>query len=212
MIVDRGFRLESGVKIADDMIGVDSGYNIDAVCQWVRRRHNALALKGEDGWSRPAIFGAKAAEVKHSGPNRGPRQALRRQDLAGWHVRPEGSDDGLSWTDIPRDKSGFPNGYCHWPADTPDEYFKRMSSEYVKKNDDWRACLGQKGPNQWLDCRVYNNALTHHAGLWAWSEERWAKESGGACRVGGIATDNAGPVRSAGSEHGRSGYRDRRCR
>lgn len=180
VIVDQGFRLANGAKLADDLIGVDSGYNIDAVAQWVKRRHNALALKGEDGWSRPAIFGAKAAEVKHSGPQAG---RSKRFGVKIWLVGTYGLKAALmiylGRTPKPN-AAGFPNGYCHWPADTPDEYFRHMSAEYVKieqGKDGPERVWARKGANHWLDCRVYNMALTHHAGIWAWSEGRWAKRA-----------------------------------
>jgi len=177
LIVDRGFRLASGARLGDDLIGVDSGYNIDAVSLWVKRRHNALALKGEDGWSKPAIFGAKNAEVKHSGPQAG---RSKKYGVRIWLVGTYGLKAALMiyLARVPKEnKSGFPNGYCHWPSDTPEEYFRHLSSEYVKteqgKNGPERV-WEHKGPNHWLDCRVYNMALTHHAALWAWSDKKWA--------------------------------------
>lgn len=177
VIVDQGFRLASGARLADDLIGVDTGYNIDAVSLWVKRRHNALALKGEDGWSHPAIFGAKAAEVKRSGPSAG---RSKRYGVKIWLIGTYGLKAALMvylGRTPKEDRSGFPTGYCHWPADTPDEYFKHMSSEYVKLEDGKHGperVWTRKGPNHWLDCRIYNMALTHHVGLWAWTEARWA--------------------------------------
>jgi len=180
VIVDQGFRLASGARLADDLIGVDSGYNIEAVSSWVKRRHNALALKGEDGWSHPAIFAAKAAEVKHSGPQAG---RAKRFGVKIWLVGTYGQKAALMvyLGRTPKPSAArMPNGYCHWPADTPDEYFRHMSSEYIKveigKFGPERVWV-RKGANHWLDCRVYNMALTHHAGLWAWGEERWAKRA-----------------------------------
>jgi phage terminase large subunit GpA-like protein len=176
VIVDQGFRLHNGVKLGDDLIGVDSGYNIDACSLWVKRRHNALALKGEDGWSKPAIFRAKDAELKHHGPNAG---RSKRYGVKIWLVGTWGIKAALMiyLGRLPKeDKSGFPTGYCHFPADAPDEYFKHMSSEYVATIDGERQWK-KKGANHWLDCRVYNVALTHHKGLWAWSEQKWAERA-----------------------------------
>ena len=176
-IVDRGFRLASGARLGDDLIAVDSGFNINAVAPWVKRRHNALAIKGEDGWSKPAIFGAKAAEVKHSGPQAG---RSKKFGVRIWLIGTYGLKAALMiyLARVPKEnKSGFPNGYCHWPSDTPEEYFRHMSSEYVKTEqgkDGPERVWARKGPNHWLDCRVYNMALTHHAGLWAWSDKKWA--------------------------------------
>lgn len=180
VVVDQGFRLESGAKLADDLIAVDSGHNVTAVYQWVRRRHNAIAVKGEDGWSKEAIFGARAAEVKRSGPSAG---KAARYGLKVWLVGTYGLKGALMvyLGRVPKEgKAGFPTGYCHWPADTPDEYFRHMSAEYVKVEDGKdgpERVWVRKGPNHWLDCRVYNMALAHHAGLWAWSEKKWAERA-----------------------------------
>lgn len=181
VIVDQGFRLHNGVKLGDDLIAVDTGYNIDAVSLWVKRRHNALAVKGEDGWSRSAIFNAKAAEVKHSsGPQAG---KSKRYGVKIWLVGTYGLKAALMiyLARVPQEgKSGFPNGYCHWPADTPEEYFRHLSNEYVaveSGKDGPERVWKRKGANHWLDCRVYNMAATHHAGIWAWGEDRWAKRA-----------------------------------
>ncbi len=180
VIVDQGFRLHSGAKLGDDLIIVDSGYNVDAVCTWVKRRHNAIAVKGEDGWSHPAIFGAKAAEVKRSGPYAG---KARRYGVKVWLVGTYGLKGALMvyLGRVPKEgKAGFPTGYCHWPADTPDEYFRHLSAEYVKTeqtSDGPARVWVRKGPNHWLDCRVYNMAGTHYVGLWAWSEKKWAERA-----------------------------------
>ena len=175
-VVDRGFRLASGARVADDLIGVDSGYNAEAVYEWVRRRHNALALKGEDGWSKPAIFDARSAEVRKSGFSAG---KVRRFGLKVWLIGTWGLKGALMvyLARTPReDKSGFPTGYHHFPADAEEEYFRQLVAEYVRvesgKGGPERV-WARRGPNHWLDCHVYNLALTHHAGLWAWDEARW---------------------------------------
>jgi phage terminase large subunit GpA-like protein len=180
IVVDHGFRLASGAKLADDLILVDSGHNVTAVYQWVRRRHNAIAVKGEDGWSREAIFGARASEVKKSGPSAG---KAARYGLKVWLVGTWGLKSALMvylGREAKEGKAGFPTGYCHFPGDTPNEYFRHMSSEYLKVEQtgagpvrEWK----RKGPNHWLDCRIYAMAGAHHAGLWAWSETKWAQRA-----------------------------------
>jgi phage terminase large subunit GpA-like protein len=178
VVVDQGFRLSSGAKLADDLIGVDSGHNAMAVYAWVRRRHNALALKGEDGWSKEAIFATQAAEVKRSDGRKATRFGIKV-----WLVGTYGLKGALMvylGREPTEGKAGFPTGYCHFPADTPDEYFRHMGAEYLKLEqgtDGPTRVWVRKGPNHWLDCRVYAMALAHHAGLWAWSETKWAQRA-----------------------------------
>src|SRR6185437_6650332 len=82
MIADRGVNF-GGTRIGADLIGVDSGYNADAVYDWVKRRHNALALKGVDGWSKLPIAKADTPEVRKHGLSAG---KARRHGLKVWLV------------------------------------------------------------------------------------------------------------------------------
>ncbi len=180
LIVDRGYVL-GGARLADDMIGVDSGYNADAVYSWVRRRHNALALKGVDGWSKLPIFRGEAAEIKKTGLSAG---KARRFGLMVWLVGTYGLKGALMvylGRDLKEGVSGAPTGYCHFPADAEEDYFRHLVSEYVKdeltKKGERTRIWEKRGPNHWLDCRVYNMALTHYVGLWAWDEARWARRA-----------------------------------
>ena len=44
-------------------------------------------------------------------------------------------------------------GYCHFPKDYPDEYFKQLTSEDRLPGDKFRLVPGRR--NEALDCRVY---------------------------------------------------------
>lgn len=179
-VVDRGFSLGHGARVGADLIAVDSGYNVDAVYPWVKRRSNALAVKGVEGWSKPAVFRAENAEVKKYGLSAG---KARRFGLKVWLIGTYGLKSALMvylGREAKEGGAGFPTGYHHFPADTEEEYFRHLVSEYIKvveeKGEPVRRWV-RKGANHWLDCRVYNWALTYYANLWVWDEARWERRA-----------------------------------
>ncbi|MBI4921867.1 MAG: phage terminase large subunit family protein [Devosia nanyangense] len=175
-VADHGVNF-GGVRIAADMIGIDSGYNADAVYAWVRRRHNALAVKGDDGWSKPAINRSKDAEVRTHGLSAGKakRYGIKVWMIGTWSIK---ATLILFLGKLPKEGGeGLPTGYQHFATNTEQPYFEQLTAEFIKtvKAEDGsvRREFGQRGPNHWLDCWVYGYALTHFAGLWAWGEEQW---------------------------------------
>lgn len=165
-----------GVRLAADMIAVDSGYNADAVYQWVRRRHNALAIKGDDGWSKPPISRAKTAEVRTHGLSAGKAKqyGIKVWMIGTWSIK---ATLILFLGKVPKEGGvGLPTGYQHFAADTEELYFRHLTSEFIQTvEEDGQQIrkFAQRGPNHWLDCFTYGYALTHFTGLWAWSDERW---------------------------------------
>ncbi|EFO33915.1 phage terminase large subunit (GpA) [Roseibium sp. TrichSKD4] len=180
MIVDKGCVHAVGTRVMDDLIGVDSGYHSEAVYKWTRRRHNAINVRGVEGWTKLPIASAENPEVRKTGLSAGKARAFGAKV---WLVGNYGIKATLMtlFSRGPKEgSSDFPNGYCHFPANTEDDYFKQLVSEYVAIEKGrhgpkrvWRA----RGANHWFDCRVYNWALTHFASLWDWPEERWAKQA-----------------------------------
>ncbi|HWJ89319.1 MAG TPA: terminase gpA endonuclease subunit [Pelagibacterium sp.] len=178
-IADRGIDF-AGVRVAADMIGVDSGYNSEPVYAWVKRRHNALALKGEDGWTKLPISRAQSAEIRKTGLSAG---KAKKFGIKVWLVGTWGIKGALMHYlgRLPKEgETGFPVGYQHYPADAEEEYFRQLVSEYVmteevngEKRRRWKA----RYANHWLDCNVYGWALTHFVGLWNWDESQWEKRA-----------------------------------
>jgi phage terminase large subunit GpA-like protein len=167
-----------GIRLRDDLIVVDGNYNAEAVYAWVRLRHNAIAINGEAGWAKPAIFRAEKPDIKLSGLAKG---RPKRMGVVVWHVGTYGLKAALMVYFGRAAKDGkdgrLPNGYCHFPGDAEEAYFRQLVSEYVaieqgKSGPERR--WKERGPNHWLDCRVYGFAGTHYANLWGWDEARWA--------------------------------------
>jgi phage terminase large subunit GpA-like protein len=169
-VVERGAKAGK-VQIAPHVIGVDSGYNAEAVYGWTKRHHNALALKGEDGWSKPPIYRARATEIEVVGRNAGKPKAGSPKV---WHVGTYGLK-GAHYVYLTRSEG---SGVYHFPGNTEEAYFRQLVSEYVRvemKGGVPVRTWERTGPNHWLDCRIYAWALTHYAGLWNWTEDRWQR-------------------------------------
>lgn len=182
MIVDHGVAF-AGVRILADLIAVDSGYNSEAVYAWVKRRHNALAVKGMEGWSKLPIYKADTPEVRKHGLSAG---KARKYGMKVWLVGTYGLKAALmvylSRTAKEGEGGNLPSGYQHFPRNAEDDYFRHLSSEYIQAETDKQTgetsrVWMQRGPNHWLDCVVYAWALTHFAGLWAWDEARWEQRA-----------------------------------
>lgn len=175
MIVDNGVSL-GGARVQPDMIAVDSGYNVDAAYSWVKRRHNALAVRGMEGWTKLPIYRAESPDVKKKGLSAG---KARRYGMKVWLVGTYAIKGALMnyLGRTPREGAArLPKGYQHFPGNAEQEYFEQLVSEYVKVEEvrgepvrKW----GKRGPNHWLDCTVYAWALTHYVGMWNWDEARW---------------------------------------
>lgn len=178
-IADQGVRF-GAVRIAPDLLGVDSGFNAEPVYAWVKRRHNALALKGIDGWTKLPIAQAQAAEINKWGTSAG---KAKKYGIRVWLVGTWGIKAAFMvyLGRVPKEgESGLPTGFQHYPADVEPEYFRQLVSEYVaveNKNGEKVRTWRVRGANHWLDCNVYGWALTHYVGLWNWDEARWEQRA-----------------------------------
>lgn len=160
-----------------DACGVDSGFNTTAVYAWVRRHPKALALKGLDGWHRPALGTPAKQDVTWKGKKK-PR------GLVVWPVGTWGLKAKLYANlrkDGPREGAeSVPGGYCHFAEFHDEAYFKQLTAEYLRASErkgrlvrEWVA----RGPNHYHDCRVYNMALAAHLGVPDWTSAQWASLS-----------------------------------
>ncbi len=145
-----------------DLAGVDSGFNTEAVYGFVRRHAGVLALKGADGWGRPAIATATDQDVTWQGKK-------RRRGLKVWHVGTWGLKAkfyaNLRKLGIADGETEDPPGYCHFAEFHDDGYFRQITNEFLKEVTNkgrTQRVWHEKGPNHYLDCRVYNMALAAH--------------------------------------------------
>lgn len=155
-----------------DLIGVDAGFNTEAVKNWVRLHPKAKALKGQPGWYLPAIGTPAKTDVTYKGKKR--KRAALIWPVGTWalkselyaYLRKEHPTDG---------QEAFPPGFVHLAQHNDERFCRQLVAETLTEKEhkgrivrEWAA----KGDNHFHDCRIYNMALfTHAAGYW--TEDQW---------------------------------------
>ncbi len=144
-------------------LAIDSGYNSQEVYKWAKKypRSRVMVVKGSAtidhtfqvpkenaDWTAVPIWRIGVSVVK--------------REIYGWLKQEIPSDEV-------REVKGFPRGWCHFPSNYPEEYFKMLTAEaeemkilrgypqyvWVKKYD----------RNEALDLAVYNRAVAAALGL-----------------------------------------------
>jgi phage terminase large subunit GpA-like protein len=158
-----------------DAFGVDSGYRSNVVYTWCRSR-GAMALKGEDGWSRPALGTPTLQDIDFGG--RKIKKGAQLWKVGTWPLKSNFYSD-LRKEGLKAGKEIDPAGYCHFGTWLDEEYFKQITSEYVadaehrgRKRKIWKIKF--KAENHFLDARTYNMALAEFLGLSRMTSDDWA--------------------------------------
>lgn len=166
-LLGRTYQRVDGGQVSVRRLGVDSGYNTNAVYNWVRQHSldRVIATKGTAG--AKALIGAPVAVDVNV---RGKRIAR------GCKVWPVGVDmaktELYGWLRLARPEDGdpFPAGYCHFP-EYDQEFFKQLTAEQLVPHVDrngfvthqWEKIPGRE--NHWLDTRVIARAAAYTLGL-----------------------------------------------
>ena len=171
-----------------DALGVDFGYRSHVVYAWTRANQRVrpmtggaevvLALKGVDGWGRPAIGLPSRVDIDLAG--RRIRNGASVRLVGSWPLK------GEFYSDLQKDgvRAGAavdPPGYCHFPGWLDETYFRQITSEYRaeetfkgKPRIFWKLRASERD-NHLLDCRVYNLALLAHLGFQKLTSDDWAQ-------------------------------------
>lgn len=183
--LDRTFPDAFGGQRSIDALGIDSGYRAHVVYSAVRRwqkphpdtgRDLILALKGEDGWGRPAIGTPGIVDIDLDG--RKVKQGARVWPVGTWPLK------GAFYADLRREgvisgAAADPEGYCHFGDWLDEAYFRQITSEYLvekrlkgKIHRVWDMKPTEQN-NHLLDCRIYNIALAEYLGLSTMTDDEW---------------------------------------
>ena len=174
-VYERRFADAYGNTWTADIFGVDAGFNSNNVYLWTRKKPKAVALRGEDGWFRPAIS-STPSDVDVDLRGKKIRRGAKLWFVGTWplkaefyaYLRKDGRKDGAE-TDPP--------GFCHFSEQIHDErYFKQVTAEYLGE-ETIRGRTVRKwtptGPNHFHDCRIYNIALGEHLGVGKMTVGEW---------------------------------------
>lgn len=157
------------------VMGVDTGYNTQAVYNWCSQwpGNRVLALDGRDSYQM-VLGNPKPVDIDHAGKK-------KRRGLMLWPVGVSMIKTELyGWLkqEKPTDESGdpLPDGWCHFPM-YGDEYFQQLTAEEIMPRlvKGYRRYHWEKTRerNEALDCRVYARAASGLLGIDRWTEERW---------------------------------------
>jgi phage terminase large subunit GpA-like protein len=174
-----------------DAFGIDSGYRSHVVYTWARGKAATFALKGLDGWSRPAIGQPTPVEINFNGQRI--RNGVMVWGVGTWSLK------GAFYANLRKEglaagKEFDPPGYCHFGGWMDEVYFKQITAEYLGtekiKGRARRIWLPRAGEaNHFLDCEVYGDALGDYLGISRMTSEEWALLAS----MRGVSDDVANP-------------------
>jgi phage terminase large subunit GpA-like protein len=174
-LVGKEFPTAAGAYMGLRAIGVDTGFQTQAVYDWVRKHPptKVFAVKGQDGIPT-AVGTAKLIDINIKG----------RKIKRGIRLWPVGSSVIKSEIyaylrlERPTDPSTpFPAGFCHFP-EYGEEFFKMLTAEQIEVRivKGYRKFLWAKirDRNEALDTRVYARAAAAIVGLDRFTEKDWS--------------------------------------
>lgn len=183
--LDASFPDAFGRRRTIDGLGVDSGYRAHVVYAWVRNnqrihpetgRDVVLALKGQDGWTPPAIGTPTPVDIDLDGKKL--RQACKLWPVGTWSIK-AGFYSDLHRLGVRSGEPVDPDGYCHFGEWVDEAYFKQITSEHLTDITVRGRVTGRRWEkstdNHLLDCRVYNLALAEYLGLSSMTADEWAE-------------------------------------
>jgi len=156
-----------------DAFGVDSGFRSNVVYSWCRNRPATFALKGGDGWARPAISIPSLVDVDIAG--RRIKQGASLWTVGVWSLKAQ-LYAALRKVRVAEGAEVEPPGCCHFGSWLEAHYFIQLTNEYLldeKIKGRLRRVWKERGPNHFLDCRIYCMALADYLGLNRMTMKEW---------------------------------------
>lgn len=159
-----------------DAFGIDSGFRSHVVYTFVRGKAGLFALKGLDGWTRPALGQPSPVDIDFNGKRI--RNGATVWGVGTWSLK------GAFYANLRNEKFAdgdrliAPAGYCHFGGWMDDVYFRQITSEYLadetyrgRPRKVWTVRKGEE--NHFLDCEIYCDALADYLGVARMTEDQW---------------------------------------
>lgn len=160
------------------MVAVDAGYRSDKVHAWAKQSGNRMAVYGvPKNPLAPPVGTPSEQEVVNRGSRRKRRTRGVLWPVGQWRLKAEFY--GLLDQPGPSE-TGYPPGWCFFPADYDLEHFRRLTSETlvtVQRRGGAITREWQRRPNvrnEQLDCRVYAMAAAYRLGVGQLTADQWA--------------------------------------
>lgn len=182
--LDREFPDAFGGKRRIDALAIDSGYRSNVVYNWARLnqmphpdtgRDLVLAIKGLQGWGKPAIGTPSLQDIDLGGKKIA--QGAKVWPIGTWPLK-SGLYLDLGKQRLAETVNEAPPGYCHFHGEADEEYFKQLCAAHLEDIKVRGRPAGKRWidlrENHFLDCRVYNMALAEYLGISIMTADEWA--------------------------------------
>ncbi len=177
-LLNQSYRHEAQTALHITAMGIDSGgHRTQAVYNYCRQRaeRGVFALFGASQPGKPALSRPSLQDVDWKG------QKL----VKGVHLWPVGVDY-IKSVIMARLRIENPGpGYLHFPAETPEEYFKQLTGEklvtYYKGGVHKKRWVQTRKRVEALDCEVYAYAAAVKAGINRITEDGWDQLEASVC-------------------------------
>lgn len=164
-----------------DAFAIDSGYRSHVVYTFVRGKNATFAVKGLDGWSRPAIGQPTPVDIDFRGKRI--RNGAMVWGVGTWSLKGAFYANLRKEATASDDSIAFPPGYCHFGGWMDEVYFRQITSEYLASQNFrgrvrrvWTIRNGEE--NHLLDCEIYNDALAEYMRVSHMTQEEWTALAG----------------------------------
>lgn len=163
----------NGYKIRIHRCAIDAHYNTNQVAHFARMRKRIIPVTGVDSNWQTDILPSRPMDIKKNGKYF--RTGKRRWPIGVSVVKL----DLYGRLKLSPDQSGnLPTEYMHFPSGMSDEYYKQLTGEVCKLEEDGKGDPKMVWERQYeaveaLDCAVYTLALYKICGLHLWADERW---------------------------------------
>ena len=162
-----------GAEWGADLIGVDAGFNTEAVKAWVRRHPRAMALKGQPGWYLPPIGTPAKVDVTFGGQKR--KRGVLIWPVGTWPLKAEFY--ALLRKDPPSGSAElYPAGFVHLTDHNDERYCRQIVAETLREREHRGRIMKEwerTGDNHFHDCRIYGMALFDHLGGNRFTADQW---------------------------------------
>lgn len=164
---------QNGIKIRIHKCAIDAHYNTNQVANYARKRKRVVPVTGIDTNWQADILPSRPIDIKRNGKffRTGKRRwpigvSVVKLDLYA-RLKLQPADDGT-----------LPAEYVRFPSGMPEEYYKQLTGEVCKLEEDARGNAKMVWEKQYdavetLDCAVYALALYKICGFHLWADERW---------------------------------------
>lgn len=182
------YPIAGGEALECDLMAIDANYNTDQVCDWVRTKPHAMAVRGVDGWNRAAIGTPTKTDVTFGGARK--KRSAKIWPVHVWSLK------GALYADLRKQPEpgaeAVPPAYCHFPRSYPATYYAQLTADYVRDVERKGRIVRvwtSRGENHFHDCRIYNMAAhrrvlqrfnLHNDDAAAWSRLTKERRPGGA--------------------------------